>query len=131
MSVEENKAMIKGFFEALNKSDWETEARPYLPDREMWNWFLPNHRAFRESFPDYHAEIKGIIGEGDRVAVWTEVSGTFSKPFSEGGMAGIEPKGQRLTWSESAIYDFVSGVPEVIFWSVDELGRLRQLGANV
>jgi predicted ester cyclase len=100
-----------------------------MPESEAWEWFLPAHRAFRKAFPDFHGIIEGIMGEDERVAVWAKITGTFTKPYDQGGMAGIEPKGQKLEWSEFYVYDFSKGGPHVIYWGIDELGRLRQLGA--
>ncbi|MCA9991537.1 MAG: ester cyclase [Ardenticatenaceae bacterium] len=129
MSVEQNKALVAGWYEAINSPDWEIQARPFISDLAVWKGFVDLHRPFREAFPDYHAEIEGLIGEGDHVAVWTRVTGTFSKPFEAAGMSGIEPQGQKLAWPEAVIYDFGEGVPNIVYWGVDELGRLRQLGA--
>ena len=131
MSVEENKAMVRRWLEAMNSPDWETELRPFFPNETGWEAFRAEHLPFREAFPDFHAELDGIIGEGDYVVFWTTVTGTFSKPFDGGGLAGIEPQGQKLKWREASGVDVSSLSNEVpdTWGIIDELDRLRQLGA--
>lgn len=130
MSAEENKAMVRNWLEGINSSDWETKLRPFFSSDASWDAFRTEHQPFREAFPDFHVELDGMICEGDFVVFWTTVTGTFSKPFDEGGLAGIEPQGQKLEWREATGLDVSTlndDIPDAWFFC-DELGRLRQLG---
>lgn len=127
MSVAENKALMYRYNEALNSSDWKTQLRPFFDDETAWKEWCAEHAAFRRSFPDYHSELEGMIGEGDQVALWSTVTGTFSEPYNAGGLDGIEPTGQQLNWREMVVVDFSKSEPEVII-IIDEMARLRQLG---
>ncbi|MDX1665399.1 MAG: ester cyclase [Candidatus Promineifilaceae bacterium] len=130
MSEEHYKTVVRKWFEAVNSPDWETETRAFARDTAAWEAWRDEFRAFRESFPDYHNELEGMIAEGDQVAVWSTVSGTFSKPYAKGGLGGIEPQGQKLSWREVYVVDF--GGDELDMWlMVDELDRMRQLGVDV
>jgi predicted ester cyclase len=127
MSVAENKAAVRSWYAGINSPDWETKLHPLFTQEAAWEVWREQHQAFLNSFPDFHAKVEGIIGEGDHVAVWTTVTGTFSQPFNAGGMAGIEPQGQQLKWQEVMIIDFSGDEPDAWF-ILNELDRLRQLG---
>ena len=48
--------------------------------------------TFRAAFPDYNETIEHIVAEGDMVAVFYTIRGTF-----KGEYMGIAPTGKKLT----------------------------------
>jgi predicted ester cyclase len=114
------------WYEGINSPEWETKLRSFFSKTADWKDWRIQHQTFFDAFPDFQSKIDGMIGEGDHVAVWSTVSGTFSQPFEHGDFAGIEPNGQKLEWQEVWIIDFSGDEPDAWF-IMNELERLNQL----
>lgn len=77
----------------------------------------------REAIPDLHYEILDLIIAGDKVAVYTRVTGTQAST-----LWGIAPSGKRIDVRQMQI-EWLRNGQIVQHWRItDELGLLRQLG---
>jgi steroid delta-isomerase-like uncharacterized protein len=66
--------------------------------------WLTNAVAFRDAFPDLHARVDDIFGEGDRVAVRLTFEGTH-----HGSFFGVEPTGRRVSFASVELYRVAGG----------------------
>jgi predicted ester cyclase len=99
MSLEENKAIIRRWFEAENKKDLalldEFVASDFvdhthqLQGREAYKQFVA---SIGKGFPDFHETIKDIIAEGDKVWVYFDITGTHT-----GDWMGLAPTGKKIS----------------------------------
>ena len=129
MSLEENKAIVRGFIEAYNKHDLslfdDFVAPDYVDhtnqvDREgLKQLFI---MAFK-GFPDMHETIEDIIAEGDKV--WIRV--TFTATHT-GEYLGFAPTGKKVTIEMVDIYRIVNGKHIEGRFVVDQLAFLKELG---
>lgn len=114
--VERNKAVLRRYVdEAWNKRN-PGAAKEFLAPNFVYNQITTNKklagyagleqafRAFAAVMPDYQFDIKTIFGEGDMVAAYFTVRGTF-----KGELMGIKPTGQSLTFSAVGYYRFENG----------------------
>jgi steroid delta-isomerase-like uncharacterized protein len=136
--IERNKALARGFSEAMNTNDPEIISRTIdelvAPDaliRTPLPIGLTGARALKEVFarlhrayPDLHITIEDLIAEGDRVVSRNSVSGTH-----RGEYLGIPPTGKSVTYNEIFIFRFLNGRITETWGVVDVLSQMRQLGA--
>ncbi len=113
---ERNKAVIHTLVDAFNTQDREAfdscYANPIVinTQHETFTMSHDEHWASVENtfavFPDFHAELLGLIAEGDRVFQYWTYSGTHlgSTP------GGREPTGKRAEWRAFSDYRFEDGV---------------------
>jgi steroid delta-isomerase-like uncharacterized protein len=115
MSIEENKAIVRRWFEevwngrnAAAFDDLAAEgfvlhhtALPAAVDLPTYKRFLP---AFMAAFPDFHIAIDDLIAEGDRVAARITQRGTHRGEFM-----GIPPSGKPVTQRALAMYRLEGG----------------------
>jgi len=131
LSLEENKAVIRRWFEAENNKDLsqiEDMVAPgfidhthKLKSREEYEQRIV---MFMKGFPDFHEAIEDIIGEGDKVWVRFKFTGTHT-----GEYLGLAPTGKKITVEVVDIFRMVDG-KVVEEWEVaDGLDSLKQLGA--
>jgi len=134
MSEEENKAMVRRFWEeGFNKRNLavvdELVASNYVGHiagmedvRGPEGWKQAWAEAFT-AFPDYHATIEDMVGEEDKVVARYTETGTH-----QGEFMGIAPTGKQFTVS-SIMIDRIVGGKFVEGWLVmDALGVMQQLG---
>ncbi len=130
MPLEENKAIIRRWFEAENKKDLSQIEDIVAPDffdhthqlkgveeyKQRFNMFI-------KAFPDFHETIEDIIAEGDRVWVHFKFSGTHT-----GEYLGLAPTGKKIAVEVVDIFRMVDG-KVVEEWEIaDALDLLKQLG---
>ena len=134
MSTEENKALVRRYFEEWNKHNLagveELCAPDYVGhgpsifgdmDLATMKQVMP---AFFTAFPDAHYTVEDMIAEGDKV-----VSRFTWRATHRGEFMGIQPSGKAVTYTGIAICRF-AGSKAVEYWSsVDLLGLMQQLGA--
>jgi predicted ester cyclase len=134
MSVEENKAVVRRFFEELLSTDNLAMADEILSpgfrfyfagspdpmDLESYKEFLMARRA---AFPDRRFVVEDMIAEGDKVSARFTMRGTH-----KGELRGIAPTGREVT---------MTGIDMIRLWEgrmvedrveVDQLGMMQQLG---
>jgi predicted ester cyclase len=128
MSAEENKRLIRYFFEGVNAQDM-TAFELFAPDAIHHNPF-PGTPAGREgnkqgmlllfaAFPDWQTAIEDLIAEGDKVVVRMTQRGTFF---------GIPPAGKQATVAGIAIFRLKERQIVEEWLITDQLGVLQQLG---
>jgi predicted ester cyclase len=121
--LEESKALVRRLVGIVNAGDLEglEEVASGQIAEAARRWIGP----FRDSFPDFHMEVRDVIAEGDKVVGYFKCSGTH-----EGEWRGVAPTGRRFE-NIDEIYIFrvedgkLSGPSAVV---EDNLTRMRQLG---
>ncbi|MFX0200843.1 MAG: ester cyclase [Candidatus Hodarchaeota archaeon] len=131
MSLEENKAIVRRWFEATNiqnLSVFNDLVAPDFIDHTRQVQGLENVKQFVtmvfKAFPDFHAKIEDIIAESDKVWVRSTVSATHISEFR-----GLVPTGKKFTEASVDIFRVVDS-KIVEGWNIqDELNFLKQIGA--
>lgn len=116
MASESNVELIREGFAALNASELDACIQLASPDliinlaelpeplhgRDTWR---AGAAMFRGAFPDLHAEIEDIFGEGDRVAVRVTMRGTH-----QGDYLGIPATGRAVSYVSHEFYRVEDGL---------------------
>lgn len=135
MSLEENKVIVRRFFEELLSAGNLAVADELLAPTYV-NYFpgLPEPvrgpeafkhlvATYRAAFPDMHVVVDDLIAEGDTVAVRFTVRGTHQGEFQ-----GLAPTGKSVTMPGQVFYHFVDGKIAEDRPVLDQLGLMQQLG---
>ncbi len=131
MSLEENKAVVRRLYDAVNRREWGLIEGLFAPGYVHHS--SPGHDMTRDellqfmagtadAFPDLRGEVDELLGEGDTVVVrWTQ-SATHSSEFM-----GVPPTGKRVTWSGTNIFRVADGkiLEDTPYWDFSVI--LRQL----
>lgn len=134
MSIEQNKALVRRLFEALNTGlEATTAARPeiFAPDEVSYFAGQPfdyaAHAQFDTmlftAFPDIQFTIEDLLADGDTVVARTSAHGTQTGEFQ-----GIPATGAAVTSSAIALYRLAGGKVVEQWLEYDRLGTLQQLG---
>lgn len=132
MTVEDNKAIQRRYFEELNKGNVEFAAE-YLPlgavyHGPMGDWtreqFLEFHRGMSKAFPDVHITLDEQVAEGDKVVARWTVRATHT-----GELQGIPPTGKQVTITGIIISRFENGRDVEAWEELNMLGLMQQIGA--
>ncbi len=136
MQTEENKAIVRRFFEeVLNEgkltvvdeifsSDFGGDGLVSHGPRSGLENAKRAAMAFRSAFPDIHFTVKEMIAEGDRVVVRVVFNGTHRGEFM-----GIPATGKSVVVGGVELARLTDGkIVEEGWHFMDELGLLRQLG---
>lgn len=139
MSVEENKAMIRRFYEeganARNSAVIEELVAPefigYYPDiAEGLGGISRGPQALVQDLtniaamiPDFHTTLEDLVGEGDRVGIRGTTRGTHT-----GTIPGVPPTGNAVAFTWCAVYRFANGRIVERWLNDDALSTFRQLG---
>ncbi|MDP9370315.1 MAG: ester cyclase [Chloroflexota bacterium] len=134
MSAEENKALIRRYFEAI-----DTRRDPIVVDEFLAPDFVSHNPSpgfgsdregqkgafahFLAAAPDGYHVIDDMVAEGDRVVTRLTAHGTQT-----GELFGIPPTGKRLTMTGVAIHRIRDGKIAEHWHEIDMLGGLQQLG---
>lgn len=132
MSTEENKALIRRYWEENNKHNVdildELMTTDYVQHDTTGDMNLQDVKAHNAmtiaAIPDVTATIEDIIAEGDRVAVRMTMRGT-----QKGEFRGIPPTGKTAVMTEMSIYRISEGKIAEGWDLSDRLGLMQQLGA--
>jgi steroid delta-isomerase-like uncharacterized protein len=135
MSIEENKALMRRFYEEINKGNLAiildelmaanvVEHSPFVPEQAPGRQgILELFTMIRTVFPDLRITVEDIVAEGDKVVSRGTFSGTHKGEFM-----GIAPTGKQITVGLIEIVRIVAG-KMVEHWNVvDNLGMMQQLG---
>ncbi|MBI5031095.1 MAG: ester cyclase [Chloroflexi bacterium] len=134
MSIEENKALIRQWYELWNKGDMNGLYALHTNDVKDNNPFPGqppgieglklNLNQFHTAFPDMHIDVNLLVAEGDRVVDHVRASGT-----NQGELLGAPATGKKATIEATNIWRIANGkITEM--WHVEDLvGMLQQLGA--
>ena len=134
MSTEENKAIMRRFYEEIGKGNLAAMGELVAADLVDHTPFVPGQAQGRQgtlelftmiraAFPDLRITVEDIVAEGDKVVSRGTFSGTHKGEFM-----GIAPTGKQITVGLIEIVRIVAG-KMVEHWNVvDNLGMMRQLG---
>jgi len=135
MSTEENKALVRRYFEeVVNQKRLERADQfvapdyldhaavpgqgPGLEEAKQQRWAM-----YFAAIPDLHVTIDDMVAEGDKVAVRCTVEGT-----PQGALLGIPPTGKSFRVSDYCIYRLVEGKVAENWEQIDALGAMQQMG---
>jgi steroid delta-isomerase-like uncharacterized protein len=135
MSVEENKAVVRRWFQEIDKGDLDIIDEMLHADYVDHNPPLPGLPSGREgvressrillaAFPDAVHTIEDQIAEGDKVMTRLKVRGTFL-----GECIGFKPTGKTVEVSGVAVHRVRDGKLVEHWAQLDMAGFMRQIGA--
>ena len=147
MSTEDNKAIVRRFFEEVHNQGNVAAVDELLAPNILLHFDAPSDvpvsaemqlsleeikqvvSDFRTSFPDLHYTVDLQVAEGDLVVSRVTVHGTHTGEYRGLTFKGMPPTGKQVTWTETHIYRLAAG-KIVEYWSnEDDVGRLQQVGA--
>ena len=134
MSIEENKAVVRRFFDELLSTDdfavadellspdfrFYFAGSPVAMDLESYMEFLVARRA---AFPDRRFVVEDMIAEGDKVSARFTMRGSH-----KGELRGIAPSGKEVTMTGIDMIRLSEGKMVEDRVEVDQLGMMQQLG---
>jgi steroid delta-isomerase-like uncharacterized protein len=131
MSIKENKALIRLYYELWNRRDvtpiLELLAPGYVLHLTDTDIFLKQEKQvdtdYLTAFPDVITTVDDIVAEGDKVAVRATWKGTHKKDFM-----GIPATGKRFDITNTSIFRIAAGKIAEIWSTQDSLRFLQQLG---
>jgi predicted ester cyclase len=135
MSTEENKALVRRWFEEADKGNLAIIDELCAPDYVDHNPPLPEmgsgnsgvrraNETLAAAFPDTVHIIEDQIAEGDKVVTRVRGRATFS-----GEILGIPPTGKAVQITGISIHRIAGGKLVEHWANLDMLGFLQQLGA--
>jgi steroid delta-isomerase-like uncharacterized protein len=131
---EQNKQLIRQYFEAYDQQDTERIGRLVssnnysfhisgMPPMD-WNGTKQLYAAIWSAFPDLHHDILDIVAEGDKVAVRYNIIGTH-----KGELQGIPPTGKEVYFSAMEFITLNAGKVAEEWEVTDTMGLMQQIGA--
>jgi steroid delta-isomerase-like uncharacterized protein len=134
MSLDDNKAVVRRFFDALNENRLnEVESEFLAPSYKLsFDGHPPLDRqgamaffmGFLAAFPGIHHSLEDQFAEGDRVATRIVVRGRH-----QGDFMGMPPSGKEIAIGSINIHRLEGGKIVEQWVNSDALGLLQQLGA--
>ncbi|HUT67998.1 MAG TPA: ester cyclase [Dehalococcoidales bacterium] len=134
MSTAQNKASVRRLNAAMNKGDFsilpELFAPNYVfhttPEVKGPEALKQSFTALRNAFPDYKEKIEHMVAEGEMVAVFYTLQGTFKGKYGD-----MAPTGKKMTITNAVLARF-KGDKQVEAWQyIDSLEWYRQLGMPI
>lgn len=134
MSVEDNKALVRRFWDAFSRND--VAALEEVTSQDVVYHTAPpglsaGIQGYRElmamyfsSFPDLQITVDDVIAEGDKVVTRFTSRGTHGGEFM-----GIAPTGKPITVGGISIVRVAGGTVTEEWDQLDMFGGLQQLGA--
>ena len=138
MSEEENKALMRRYYDQIDKAAKDKREPSFLDDFVAPNFvnhnpspgFTPDLEGLKQAYdhflaaqPDGYHVVEDMIAEGDKVVTRLSAHGTQT-----GELFGIPPTDERFSMTAIAIHRIANG-KIVEHWSeVDNLGLMQQLG---
>jgi predicted ester cyclase len=132
VSIEDNKATVRRWFDCWSRGNLEEFSELYSPDargqstRQNWNWVFD---VWRAGFSDFHYQVEDVVAEGDTVAVNAVCSGTHDGVF-ELFKQPWPPSGRQMSVREIVFFWLVDGKIVNLTSTWGELQFLRQLEVN-
>ena len=137
-TVEANKELVTKFIETSNAQDFENLPSYITEDFTRHSQASPkviigNKEQFKrhmrdglEVFPDARLDVKQMIAEGDRVAIWASYLGTY-----KGRVSGGEWVGPKLDIDIAAVFRIESGKIAEMWVTWDNQAIQSQLDAQL
>ena len=120
MSIEENKALIKRYIDAINgKAKTEAVLNEYVADESLRRFIT----TFDAAFPRYELTVEDLVAEGDRVVTRLMIRGTHREEFR-----GAAPTGREVTFPAIIIYRIEGGKIAKHWLVSDTLSVAQQVG---
>ncbi len=127
MSVEENKATVRRYFEEFHNRR-QHDAIAEILSQGLIESTESATRAVATAFPDYQITIVDQVAEGDRVATVWRMVGTHQGGWAS-PIGNIPPTGKRVEFGGTTTLRVTDGkISDVIGTNWDHLGILQQLG---
>ena len=134
---EENKAHIKHFIDEMNKGNVEVWKELYTPDFALYSpsgvtepisleETIEVFKMNLKGFPDLNWVIHEIVAKGDKVIGRFTLTGTHS-----GDWQGIPASGNKIKFTEIAIFHIKDGKVVELREEADMLGFYQQLGMEL
>jgi predicted ester cyclase len=139
MSIEDNKAVVRRFFEEYwNEKKLDTlgefispgrihhfgeKAEPHGPDHMRMT-----HKLWYDAAPDFQYHIEQLIGEGDRVAALVTFTGTHTGTHRVAGRTA-PPSNNAFREAEMFVFRIADGKIVESWAAWDRLSFLEQIGA--
>ena len=134
MSIEENKAIVRRFWEEFNKGNLAIVDELCAAD---FVWHAPGGlqqvrgperlkrilTGFSTTFPDLFVTIEDLIAEGDKVVVRSTRTGTH-----RGEYRGMAATGKQVTWTWVSICRIEGGKIVEEWDEGDHLSVMQQMG---
>ncbi len=134
MSAEENKAIVRRFYEEWNKGNMQGVYDLFSDDVVDHNpgpgqapgkaGVIQSLEIFRYAFPDSQLAVEQLIADGDKVVDHATLRGSHT-----GSLLGIPPTGKPVVVQASDIYRIANGKIVEIWHIEDILGIMQQIGA--
>ena len=118
MSMEENKAIVRRFLEALDQHNFDA-----LKEHPGLYQTVVRQPIIRAAFPDLQTTVEHQVAEGDTVATRATFRGTH-----RGTLFGVAPTNKKLTWSVLLMDQIVDGKIVLHYANADWVGVLTRLG---
>jgi steroid delta-isomerase-like uncharacterized protein len=134
MSAEENKALIRKWYDCWNKGDWEAlyalhadnfvdhNARPGLPPGI--EGMKQDIQMIVTAVPGSQITLSHLMADGDKVIDHGTLTGTNTGPTM-----GIPPSGKPVRITATNIWQIQNGKIVAIWHVEDILGMMQQIGA--
>jgi len=134
MSAEENKALVRRYFEEIDEqrdvSVLDEFVAPDFIDHNPSPGFAPDLEGLKQSFlhflaatPDGYHVVEDMIAEGDKVVTRVSAYGTQT-----GELFGIPPTGNQMRVKGIAVHRIADGKIVEHWNEIDNLGAMQQLG---
>ena len=134
MSTEENKALVRRFYEEVfnkkNLAGLNAFVDPQIIEHALPPGLSAGSEGTRQfigmylaAFPDLHLTAEDMVAEGDEVAARFTMRGTHRGEFM-----GIPPTGKQVTMTGIQIVRIAGGRIAENWVNLDALGMLQQLG---
>ena len=138
MSLEENKALVRRFYEEVWNRGNVAVATEVFADDYVRHDLRPTAAEpggagqakiagdFRRAFPDLAFRVDLLMAEGDLVAARWTAEGTHRGPWG-----ALEPSGKRARFSGVNFFRIRDGKVAEIWNHRDDLGLMQQVGAPI
>jgi steroid delta-isomerase-like uncharacterized protein len=135
MSAEENKAIVRRFYEEMNRGNQDVIDELVSTDYRVHDPSLPpemcaGRDAFKQTvamsqraFPSHQMTLDNMLAEDDRVAAHLTFNGRH-----QGTLDDEEATGAEITFTGIGIYRIASGQIAEGWFNFDQLGLMRQMG---
>ena len=138
MPIEENKIMVRRYFEISNEIKGDPSKVQALAEEFLAPEFVAHHsmlgdmsveqyvatyEKFCAAFPDLNYSITNIIAEEDKVVVQCMATGTHKGEFQ-----GVPPTGKKINVMAFGLYRIANGKFVENWGLVDNLAHMQQLG---
>jgi predicted ester cyclase len=142
MSTEENKAVIRRFFEECwNNGDLAVLDDCFAPEVrahsargtsvQSRDWFRDGVIRWRSAFPDYQYVLDHVIAEDDAVAVNTRFTGTHQGVFQWLSYGPWAPTGKTIDVMEMFVFRLAADRVVDLWATWDQVTFARQLGVSL